>query len=93
MNGNDLYAYCQDKDGSYGSIFCHAYIIGAADIVLGIGERNETAYGYQACPTNGITEGQVTDIVILWLRKNPSARHYGASSLVASALYESFPCR
>jgi Rap1a immunity proteins len=44
------------------------------------------------CLSNGVQQNQVVDVVKRWLDEHPEVRHYSASSLVAKALKEKFPC-
>jgi hypothetical protein len=39
-----------------------------------------------------VTQGQMVDIVKLWLRDHPHKRHLSAESLIVAALKEKFPC-
>ena len=48
--------------------------------------------GYRWCLHKKITQGEVMDPVIAWLKVNPKKRHFTATSLVSKALQESFPC-
>lgn len=93
VSGNKLYEYCRASDGTYESIACFNYIIGAADVFLGASQFNEAVFGWRVCPPGGLTQGQIEDIVVRWLRENPSDRHYSAVSAVGEALATSFPCR
>jgi hypothetical protein len=46
-----------------------------------------------ACVPDGVSAGQLVEVVKKWLREHPENWHYGADSLVAAALQEAFPCR
>jgi len=83
--GNNLLAVCQDDAKQ---LVCYGYVQGIAD-TLG---ANPIA-GWRACLATNVTVGQVTDIVVAWLKANPQARHLAAHSLVAQALEEAFPCK
>lgn len=91
-NGNELHEACKndqsfDNKSFFDSTYCAAYIIGVADVVA-----TENVYGYKVCFPRNVSSGQVQDVVKQWLANNPHERHYTASSLVAAALSEAFPC-
>ena len=88
LSGNELYNECTGSDGVALS-FCVGYIIGVADVLF----QNEINK-YTACapPPPSLTQGQVRDVVIAWLRNNPTSRNFGAAGVVAHALSEAFPC-
>jgi len=60
--------------------FCYGYVAGVVDML------------YTVCLPDGMTRQQVIDVLTLWLRDHPEKRHLPASSLVAGALKEKFPC-
>jgi hypothetical protein len=86
-DGNSLYSRCIDSEAVNMGI-CLSYIAGIYDTM----HKNEL-YGYKACLPTNVTIGQIKDITVSWLQRNPQYRHYVASSLVATALYEVFPCK
>jgi hypothetical protein len=45
------------------------------------------------CIPDGVTQGQVRDIVVRYLDQNPTIRHGPAQILITMALKESFPCK
>ena len=62
---------------------CRGFVIGAMDTLT---------MKKELCPPDGIDDEQAVDIVRLWLREHPEARHLSAVSLVQVALKEKFPC-
>ncbi len=84
-DGNQLLAKCQGDTTNRG--FCLGYVEGVADAL------DDPVEGIRACIPIGVIGGQVNDVVITWLKANPSKRHYAAHSLVAAALSEAFPCK
>ena len=82
MSGNKLLGSCNGPPLSWQNGFCMGYISGIVD------GRNETSF----CIPDGVTRGQVTDIVKFWLRENPATRHLRASRLIIDALWDKFPC-
>jgi hypothetical protein len=92
-DGNKLFQDCQGGDdprerqqGDPGGLtewgMCLGYILGVQDALE----------GSSFCVPNGVTQGQLKDVVKLWLHDHPETRHLSASSLVAAALKEKFPC-
>lgn len=44
------------------------------------------------CPPDGVTNGQVWDIFLSYLRSNPRERHLPTVILLSSAMAEAYPC-
>ncbi len=86
-SGNRLLALCQGNNTPEQNV-CLGYLQGVADV---LGE--DSVGGWRACIPLNVTVAQVEDIVVPWLKANPSKRHYTASSLVALALEKAFPCK
>jgi hypothetical protein len=85
-SGNDLLSYCEEKDSGR-EWKCLGYIIAIFDVIL----KNEIN-GFRACPPDNITQGQAQDVAVLWIKNHPKNRHLSASSLVAAAFDDAFPC-
>jgi len=85
QDGNQLLAKCQGDTTNRG--FCFGYVEGVTDAL------DDPVEGFRACTPAGVTAGQVQDVVIAWLKANPTQRHLAAHSLVALALSEAFPCK
>ena len=83
-DGNALFADCEKGDENNPTEWgiCMGYTIGLADA---FDER-------MFCVPPNAKQGQVTDVVKLWLRDHPEKRHSAGSSLVLNALKEKFPC-
>lgn len=89
MTGNEVLEDCRNKEDSYfNSGYCTGYISGVYDVL----SAGDSVIGWRSCPPLGVTVGQVTDVVKAWLEARPEKRHLAASSLVANALAEAFPC-
>jgi hypothetical protein len=54
----------------------------------GLSELQQLPY----CPPKGLTLGQMRDIVMKYLRDNPSTRHQRAEVLVNNAIIAAYPC-
>jgi hypothetical protein len=40
-----------------------------------------------------VTNGQMLDVTLAYIQRNPETRHYPRITLVTSALTKTFPCR
>jgi hypothetical protein len=85
VTGNELY---QDLKDNYGKLYSLGYITGIADV-----GNDNSIYEFKFCIPTHATQGQLSDIVSKWLEQNPERRHYSASSLIALAFQEAFPCK
>ena len=83
--GNKLYKDCAENYRH-----CVGYVQGVVDGASAI--MAELSMKTPICFPNNVTSGQVTDIVIKYLKENPSARHYVAASNVMVAITNAFPC-
>lgn len=88
--GNQILRDCnQGNDWPSGS--CFGRIIGSVD-----GFRVKAALdktGLPFCIPEGVTNGQVVDIVVRWVRDQPAKRHYNYEVITGLALKEAFPCK
>ena len=67
-----------------------SYILGAAETFQALHEANQVTY---YCVPSGVENGQVEDVVKLYLRDHPETRQKSAPTLVMLALKEKFPCQ
>ena len=81
-SGNELYAKLTSKETS-DRIMGLGYIAGVHDVME----------GNAICAPQGVTLGQLGDVVLKKLRSIPEHRHNSADSLVFVALTEAFPCK
>lgn len=82
--GNDLQT-CNQISGPDEEIVCTAYTKGVLDGILLYAKT-------VLCIPQGVTQGQILDIVKREIRDHPESRHYTAASLIVVALAKSFPC-
>lgn len=87
QNGNALWKICNEGD-TFSNGFCLGYVVAVVDAL----DANAISV-WRACVPKGVSQGQMRDTVVKWLRKSPENRHYEAVDLVALALSENFPCR
>jgi len=91
--GNDMYINCTTEKGDnlyyQNRAFCMGFVSAVADVMW----SKHTLHGFRSCrPKSGVTLGQAVDVFIIYLRDNPSIRHFIAESLVAESLSLAFPC-
>jgi hypothetical protein len=86
--GNKLYGWCVD-DGETAQAACVQYIVGVADTEA---QHEMFKASPWACMPDNLTDGQLRDLVIKYLRDNPAIRHNSAANLVIFALKGAFPC-
>lgn len=85
QNGNELLADCTAKATTRKG-FCIGYIEGVIDGL----EVSRSINGAGQCLRYEVTGGQLMDVVVKSLRKNPETRHNAAAALVAFAVATAF---
>jgi len=86
FTGNQLHEVCRSA-APYSEAICSGYVVGIADVMA-----SDRLNGFTACLPTTVTVRQISDVVSTYLQQHPEMRHYSASSIVAYALSESFPC-
>ena len=95
-SGNDLLSDCGQKDSLHLGE-CLGYVTGVADSIDGPMKysaqlKKGVIVRPRACLRDGVTAGQVRDVVVNWLEENPQLRDMSANSAVEFALSQAFPC-
>jgi hypothetical protein len=91
-SGNKMLALCESTiPFEYGA--CVGFISGVALMVNGASQQGGNFLGWRVCVRNGVTVGQLRDIVVQDLQAHPENRDLGATLLVMRALQATFPCR
>lgn len=85
LSGNKLKAHLDDSS-YYDQAFAMAYIVGATDVL------EDEDYKY-VCIADGVTQGQLKDVVKKYLDENPESLHQEAYVLVYLALSKVWPCK
>jgi hypothetical protein len=85
MTGNELKRNCGDTGAKYG--LCVGFVVGVVDGVL-IDSPPDSII----CVPDGVSHGQMKDIVLKYMNDNPANLHFPAALLVFFALGEAFPC-
>ncbi|PIJ46083.1 Rap1a/Tai family immunity protein [Tatumella sp. OPLPL6] len=85
QTGNDLlYDIQQGKSGDGGAkLFILGFVRGISDMQRLIGD---------ACEPDGVDINQLTDVIEVYLEKNPATRYKPASLLSAMSIHQAFPC-
>jgi hypothetical protein len=93
-DGNALHDLCRHykEEGlkSMLGVGCLMYVGGVTQTLL---LNDETDSNASPCPGKGVTEEQVTEVVIKWVEDHPADRNLPGPYLVMKALNEAFPCR
>lgn len=88
LTGNDLLAACESPTGSFLRAQCLGYLEGVFD--RDAIARWEGAPHYICALPDGVTIGQLFDVVVAYLKENPAVRQQQAASLAATAVREAF---
>ena len=87
LTGNALYSDCTARE-VVANARCAAYIVGVHDDFM----LERTIEGAPSeCTPNGTTAGQLTDVVVRYLRENPETRNLSAALLVRLAIVKGWP--
>jgi hypothetical protein len=91
--GNGLVQACKEGDsknlkGTLSLGVCVGYIVAIAHA----SNCGNNIYGYSSKVPDKAEYGQLVKIVRKWLDNHPEKLHLAASSLVAAALKDAFPC-
>ena len=89
--GNNLLAWCVSASRTERGL-CHGYILGIADAM----EESKNIGRFAACipaPVRAGSPGRLFQLAQQFLASHPEKRQLSASSLVANALAEAFPCK
>jgi hypothetical protein len=87
LSGNDLFKKCT-SDGTVDGHFCLGYVMGVADEL----ELLRSVDGKPPCIAQGVTIGQVKDVVVAELKASPETRHFNAAFLTTGAVAKAWHC-
>lgn len=82
LTGNELLSKCNSTE-MHLRTDCIGYVTGVFDAFSSI----------TICAPNGVTRGQVRDVVVQYLNMIPSERHKAADLLVGAVLAATWPCQ
>ena len=90
-SGNLLWDACaaDEQKEPVKAIFCTSYILGAGETFQALHLANQVTF---YCVPPKVENGQVIDVVRLYLRDHPETRQRSAPTLIMLALKEKFPC-
>lgn len=91
ITGNTLMQACRFfPSKTESSVYCMGYISGVLDDMRVWGDL----MGHKnVCLPSGVEGEQLILIAIKFMKDNPDKLHYVASSLIATAYMQAFPCR
>lgn len=94
LTGNELLSRL--KDYRSGAITSMVTAAGGAGFVIGVADARDgiidSGTELRFCIPVGATQGQLIDVVIRYLDRNPELRHYPAHALTTAAYSLSFTC-
>lgn len=90
MRKGALYDFCSKPERSGFTAHCFAYVMAISDVMRDYGTG---VYGLKECSAVGVSLKQRADVVKGYLAAHRESRDQAASSLVAQALAEAFPCK
>ena len=89
FTGNELYTGLQDWRARPSVDLVNAS--SKFGFVQGVAEATDGLYF--CSPSSGVTQGQIADIVFLYLQNRPENRNQSASVLIVNALQSVYPCK
>jgi hypothetical protein len=89
IDGNQLYDECRSERAT-SQMSCLGFTSAIAD-ALEVGFNIEGQF-LKACLPERVTRGQIKDVILSWIERNPKDRHVPAILLSYVALREAFPC-
>lgn len=89
--GNRLYEDCRSEN-YFNRGYCGGYVTGIVDTIEAM-QASGVLPANALCIPEGVTKGQLADVVERFLADRPERRHHEAGSLVPEALAAAFPCR
>jgi hypothetical protein len=90
LTRNRLFDQCSAPSDDFRILQCYSYISGAIDGAAAL--AIDAGHAPPECPPNGVTKGQLKDIVLRYLKGHPEKRHLQAASLVIASVGEAFHC-
>ena len=92
MDAQRLLSECSRPMDSLSYNSCIDYIEGIKDILNYLNERDAAGVSF-LCPPPTITLGQLHDVVVTFIQRNPQYSNVSAAPVVYAALVSAFPCR
>jgi hypothetical protein len=92
-SGNGFLSACDSSDTSGNPLqkgLCLGYVSGVTD---GISLAEKLTHKPSSCLPATVTNGQVLDIVVTFVRDHPELRHWQTRWLIQRSLLEAFPCQ
>lgn len=86
--GNGVLELCEAPRGSFESGLCLGFIEGVVEKDK-LSRWMDSTNTY-LCDLPGVTNGQIYDVVVAFLRAHPEQRHHHGASLVSRAIQQAF---
>jgi hypothetical protein len=97
QTGNQLYEQCTRERAAptywYDDAACTAYISGFIEGATSFQEFWPADQPKAICLPPNVTAGQMRDVVVAYLARNPERRHLSAMMSIVTAAVAAFPCR
>jgi hypothetical protein len=93
-DGNGLLQLCAaDNQGE--ALLCTGYIGGVVDgfRVYPPGDNCKSVAASFYCVPESVTQGQIKDVIVDYLKNHPATRHDPSLGLIVSALKAAWPCK
>ena len=99
-SGNYWLNQCSDSEDLHKTTFCVGLVVGlrmmtgtflAGNTFFEIG--GDLIPVQPSCEPEGVTNGQVRDVYVAYLKNHPERRHEPAQGLWINAMQEAFPCK
>ena len=92
ITGNDWPSICSSKTtNSFDRMYCQAYARGVADgfKLWQVGDLGSA----QVCIPDTVSERQLIDVVVAYIRRNPANGHLRIAAVLGLAYLEAWPCK
>lgn len=89
LSGDELYEMC--SGGTSEVAACTLYVRGVSDTMQTMAAANNGRLGY--CPPKNTAFGEMVDLGIRSIRKNPEHSHLPAPAMLAASWVQAYPCK
>ena len=88
-SGNAIIADCATPPNAAVASWCRGYAFGA---IVGASGMQASRRIPPVCYPDGVSDPQLVDLTVDWLRRNPAQRHYNRWAVFYIATLEVWPC-
>ncbi len=90
--GNGLLSLCESEPG-YAAGLCMGYIMGARYGFEDGARVGSAPWELRFCIPEGVTYGQMVDVVVAYIEANPATRHKDSMVHTLTAFRKAWPCK